>query len=66
VTGADVSNPALAIPNIRGQDKDYLIMAPGAYRDDRRASSVMHKMSLPFGDAVIEAIASFDASRPAR
>jgi len=27
--GADVSNPALPIPNIRGQDKDYLIMALG-------------------------------------
>jgi len=64
--GADVSNPALAIPNIRGQDKDYLIMALGAYRDDRRESSIMHKMSLPFGDAVIEALASFYASKPAR
>ncbi len=63
---ADVANPALNVPNIRGQDKDYLIMALRGYRDDRRASSVMHKMSLPYGDSVIESIASFYASRPAR
>jgi cytochrome c553 len=64
--GADTSNPALAIPNIRAQDKDYLVMALRAYRDDRRQSSVMHKMSLPYGDSVIESLASFYASRPAR
>jgi cytochrome c553 len=64
--GADTSNPALAIPNIRGQDKDYLVMALRAYRDDRRQSSVMHKMSLPYGDSIIESLASFYASRPAR
>jgi cytochrome c553 len=64
--GADVKNAAMAIPNIRGQDKDYLIMALEAYRDDKRESSVMHKMSLPYADAVIEAIASFYATRPAK
>jgi cytochrome c553 len=62
--GADTSNPALAIPNIRGQDKDYLIMALRAYRDGKRESSVMHKMSVPYGDAVIESLASFYATRP--
>jgi cytochrome c553 len=62
----DTSNPAIAIPNIRGQDKDYLVMALRAYRDDRRQSSVMHKMSLPYGDSIIESLASFYASRPAK
>lgn len=62
--GAD--NPAIVIPNIRAQDKDYLIMALRAYRDDRRESSVMHKMSLPYGDSVIESIASFYAGQPAK
>ncbi len=62
----DVNNPAMAIPNIRGQDKDYLIMALRSYRDDRRESSVMHKMSLPYGDAIIESISSFYASQPSR
>lgn len=60
----DMDNRAMAIPNIRGQDKDYLVMALRAYRDERRESSVMHKMSLPYSDAVIESIASFYASRP--
>jgi cytochrome c553 len=59
-----VDNPAMAIPNIRGQDKDYLTMALRSYRDERRESSVMHKMSLPYGDTIIESIASYYASRP--
>src|SRR6266545_3111982 len=54
----NVENPTLAIPNIRGQDRDYLVMALRAYRDDRRQSSTMHIMSLPYGDSVIESIAS--------
>jgi cytochrome c553 len=62
--GPDVENPAIAIPNIRGQDKDYLTMALRSYRDERRESSLMHNMSLPYSDAVIESIASFYASRP--
>jgi cytochrome c553 len=59
-------NPALAVPKIRGQDRDYLIMALRAYRDDRRESSLMHKMSLPYSDAVIESLASAYASQPAK
>jgi cytochrome c553 len=52
-----------AFPVLFGQDKDYLIMALRAYRDGRRQSSVMHNMSIPYGDAVIESVASFYASR---
>ena len=57
---------AMVVPKIAGQDRDYLVMALRAYRDDRRASTTMHKMSLPYGDAVIESIASYYASQPAR
>ena len=57
---------AMVVPKIAGQDRDYLIMAIRAYRDDRRESSTMHKMSLPYGDAIIESIASHYASQPAR
>jgi cytochrome c553 len=64
--GADVDNPAMPIPKIGGQDRDYLIMALRAYRDDRRESTTMHKMSLPYGDAVIDSIASYYAAQPAR
>jgi cytochrome c553 len=59
-----VNNPSLAIPNIRGQDKDYLIMALRAYREGRRESSAMHNMTLPYGNAIIEGIASYYASLP--
>jgi cytochrome c553 len=64
--GGNVDNPAMAIPKISGQDRDYLIMALRAYRDDRRESSTMHKMSLPYSDAIIESLASLYASQPAR
>jgi cytochrome c553 len=64
--GDRVENAAMAIPKIRGQDKDYLIMALRAYRDNRRESSTMHNMSLPYSDSVIESVASFYASQPGR
>lgn len=64
--GATVDPPGLAVPKIRGQDRDYLAMALRAYRDDRRESTVMHKMSLPYSDAIIEAISSFYAGQPAQ
>jgi len=63
---AEAEIPGMAVPKVRGQDRDYLIMALRAYRDDRRESSTMHKMSLPYGDAVIESIASYYARQPAR
>ena len=62
--GADV--PGMTVPKIKGQDRDYLIMALRAYRDDRRESSAMHKMSLPYGDAIIESLSSAYAGQPAQ
>ena len=50
---------------IFGQDKDYPSWR-SAYRDDRRDSTVMHRMSLPYGDAIIETIAALYASQPAK
>lgn len=57
---------AMPVPRLAGQDKDYLVMSLRAYRDDRRQSSAMHKMSLPFSEAAIDGIASHYASQPAR
>ena len=59
-------NPALAIPIINGQDKDYLTLALRAYRDDKRGNSMMHNMSFPYSDSIIESIATYYASQPAR
>lgn len=61
-----VDNPSVAIPRIQGQDKDYLVMALREYRDDRRESTTMHKMSLPYGDSIIDSIAAYYASQPAK
>ena len=63
---ADVDSASMAIPKIGGQDKDYLIMALRAYRDDRRESSMMHNMSLPYSDSIIESVSSHYASQPSR
>jgi len=56
-------NPVVVVPNLNGQDRDYLIMALRAYRDDKRQSSMMHKMSLPYSDTMIEGLATFYANR---
>jgi len=62
----DGDNAAMVVPKIRGQDRDYLIMALRSYRDDRRGSSTMHKMSIPYGDSVIESLAAAYAAQPAK
>ena len=55
---------SMAAPKMRGQDKDYLIMAMRAYRDDKRESSTMHRMSGAYSNAIIESLASWYASQP--
>ena len=64
--GAGVSGSDIAIPKLNGQDMDYLVMALRSYRDNRRQTSVMHNMVLPYGDAIIEGLASYYASQPAK
>ena len=41
-------------------------MALRAYRDDKRESTTMHKMSLPYSNAIIESLASWYAGQPAQ
>jgi cytochrome c553 len=64
--GGSVDNPAMVVPVINAQDRDYLVMALRAYRDNRRQSSAMHTMSLPYSDSVIDGIASVYAAQPAK
>jgi cytochrome c553 len=61
-----MENPMMIFPKIRGQNREYLIKALQAYRDNERGSSPMHKMSLPYSEAVIEGIATWYANQPAR
>ncbi len=56
----------MVAPKMAGQDKDYLVMALRAYRDDRRESSTMHKMTTPYSNALIDSIAAWYASQPAK
>lgn len=56
----------MSAPKMRGQDKDYLVMALRAYRDDKRESTTMHRMSFSYGNAIIESLASWYASQPAK
>ena len=62
----DQDSPTMAAPKMRGQDKDYLVMALRAYRDDKRVSSTMHRMSSPYSNALIESLANWYASQPAK
>jgi len=57
---------SMAAPKMRGQDKDYLVMALRAYRDGKRESSTMHTMSFAYSNAIIESLASWYASQPAK
>lgn len=61
-----IDNPTMSIPKIHGQDRDYLIRALRAYRDGKRGSSLMHNMSLPYTEAIIESVASLYANQDAR
>ena len=58
------TNPAMAAPKMRGQDKDYLVMALRAYRDGKRESSTMHNMSTIYSNAIIESVSTWYASQP--
>lgn len=60
-----MENPMMIFPKIRGQNREYLIKALKSYRDGQRGSSPMHKMSLPYNEAVIESIATWYANQPA-
>ena len=57
---------SMAAPKMRGQDKDYLVMALRGYRDGKRESTTMHNMSFPYSNAIIEGLASWYASQPAK
>lgn len=64
--GEGVEQPTLIVPKIAGQDGAYLVNALRAYRDGKRGSSMMHSMSLPYSEAIIESVASHYARQPAR
>ena len=62
----DADNAAVTAPKMRGQDKDYLVMALRAYRDGKRESSTMHSMSAIYRNALIDSVATWYAGQPAK
>jgi cytochrome c553 len=62
----DADNATVTAPKMRGQDKDYLVMALRAYRDGKRESSTMHNMSSIYRNALIDTIATWYAGQPAK
>lgn len=60
------NTPAMVAPKMRGQDRDYLVMALRAYRDGKRESSTMHNMSSIYSNAIIQSIAALYAGQPAK
>lgn len=62
----DADNATIPAPKMRGQDKDYLVMALRAYRDGKRENSTMHNMSSIYSTVLIDSIATWYASQPAR
>jgi cytochrome c553 len=62
----DADNAAVAAPKMRGQDKDYLVIALRAYRDGKRESSTMHNMSSIYSNALTDSIATWYAGQPAK
>ncbi|HYL90906.1 MAG TPA: c-type cytochrome [Burkholderiales bacterium] len=63
---APSATPVAVVPKIAGQDRDYLIMTLRAYRDDRRASTAVHRMNQPYSDSIIESLAAAYAAQPAK
>jgi cytochrome c553 len=59
-------NPSIIAPKMRGQDKEYLVMALRGYRDDKRKSSAMHNMSSPYSNAMIDSLATWYSNQPAK
>ena len=63
--GPSVGTSKMAVPSLKGQNRDYLVRVMKAYRGDDRENTMMHKMSANYSDEEIEAIATYYASHPA-
>jgi len=62
--GPSVGTRKMAVPSLKGQNRDYLVRVMKAYRGDDRENTMMHKMSANYSDEEIEAIATYYASHP--
>jgi cytochrome c553 len=63
--GANGVSPSPRVPNLAGQQPDYLAAQLRAFRSGTRRSQVMQAVAAQLGDAEIEALAHYWSSRPA-
>lgn len=54
-----------AMPSLAGQKKEYISEQMRAFRDGKRAATIMHQLSKGYSDAQIDAIADHFARQPA-
>ena len=60
--GAALGESTMVVPMLYGQKQDYLLRVMQQYRDEERGSSMMHKMSAGYSDAVLADIAEYYAT----
>jgi cytochrome c553 len=60
--GPAARNTKLAVPGLKGQNREYLVKVMKEYRERDRGSSMMHKMSSNYSDEMIDAIATYYAT----
>lgn len=54
-----------ATPSLAGQKKEYLAEQMRAFRDGKRAATIMHQLAKGYTDAQIDAIAEHFSRQPA-
>lgn len=57
--GQSASESTMVVPNLNGQNSEYLLRVMKQYRDEERGNSMMHKMSSGYSDALLEDIAAY-------
>lgn len=62
--GRSVGESTMVVPNLRGQNADYLLRVMKQYRDGERGNPMMHKMSAGYSDPVLAEIAEYYATHP--
>ena len=54
-----------AMPSLAGQKREYIVEQMRAFRDGKRAATLMHQLAKGYTDAQIDAVAEFFARQPA-
>lgn len=63
--GRSPGESTMVVPNLNGQNQQYLLRVMKQYRDEERGSSMMHKMSSGYSDELLEEIAAYYARNTA-